>query len=225
MPVAPRKGAACHLTLGEVRQLVDAVPAPLRPRLQHALTCTVCLPQARRTLRELAPAPMPGRPRPRVDRELPPRLDSRLRSLAGTGEEDATAAGREALALVEQLLGQPPESQWRVAEQEVRFQAAPVVERLLDLAYEAALADPQEAEHLANLAVRLCGRLGPGTVGAEERRSLLARSWLVAAHALALQGLLDPAERGFRVAADHIAGGQAIEAALYWRLLGELRRR
>ncbi|HJX27350.1 MAG TPA: hypothetical protein VJ885_05520, partial [Thermoanaerobaculia bacterium] len=83
----------------------------------------------------------------------------------------------EAVSLVPELLGHPPERQQLILRNNPRYCTWGVLEQLLERSWAQSFESPVEAERLARLALLLADRLDASFYGAESIEDFRARAW------------------------------------------------
>jgi tetratricopeptide (TPR) repeat protein len=192
-----------------------------RADLLHLLSCPICLPGARESLK-IAPEPGPPEPPPPHVAEyggLLTALESRVPALVQQMEEQRAAARR----LLDALLAHPAERQLALA-RGAEFRSLDLADLLLEDSADARPEDPARAEGLALLALPILYQRHPRK-SAERIADLKARALVLLGNARRLQGDLLEADERFREAAFHLTGPpDSIDRALYCQMLAALRR-
>lgn len=132
----------------------------------------------------------------------------------------------EAAGLVAELLGHPPERQELILRNNPRYLTWGVLEGLLERSWGQRWEHPDQAEHLAELALLVAGRLDPAVHSAASLEDLRARAWGYIGNARRLRADLAGAMRALALAFNHLRHGtrEPIEHAVLLDLAASLRR-
>src|SRR4028119_1916325 len=109
----------------------------------------------------------------------------------------------EAVSLVPELLGHPPERQQLILRNNPRYCTWGVLEQLLERSWAQSFESPVEAERLARLALLLADRLDASFYGAGSIEAFRPRAWGYIGNARRLRADLTEATRAFAVAVRH----------------------
>src|SRR4028119_339799 len=132
----------------------------------------------------------------------------------------------EAVSLVPELLGHPPERQQLILRNNPRYCTWGVLEQLLERSWAQSFESPVEAERLARLALLLADRLDASFYGAGSIEAFRPRAWGYIGNARRLRADLTEATRAFAVALRHLRRGtrEPVEKAILLDLQASLRR-
>jgi tetratricopeptide (TPR) repeat protein len=132
----------------------------------------------------------------------------------------------EAPGLFLELLDYPAERREFLLHNSSRFHTWGVFELLVERSLETAIRDPDHAEELGLLALRLSGYLDTAYYGAELIEDLRARAWAHVGNACRVRSDLHAAEESFRTAYEHLQKGtrDSLERAIFLDLKASLRR-
>lgn len=132
----------------------------------------------------------------------------------------------EAVSLVPDLLGHPPERQQLILRNNPRYSTWGVLEQLLERSWAQSFESPVEAERLAHLTLLLADQLDASFYGTESIEDLRARAWSYIGNARRLRADLMEATRAFAIALSHLRRGtrEPTERAVLLDLQASLRR-
>ena len=150
------------------------------------------------------------------------RAEQRLKGWEAVYERERA----EALGLVAELLGRPPERQELILRNNSRYFTWGVLERLLDVSWTQRFESSERAEHLAHLALLVTDRLDASFYSFESLEDLRARAWGYIGNARRIRADLGGATRAFAAAFNHLRHGtrEPIEYAALLDLQASLRR-
>lgn len=133
---------------------------------------------------------------------------------------------REAPALVDELFEHTVKRRSLLLRNSSRFHTWAVYELLIERSSQVSIADPEQGEELARLALELSEHLDDSRYRLELIEDLRARAWSYIGNSRRLRADLNEAEEAFQTAYGHLKRGtrEPIERAMFLDLKASLRR-